>query len=204
MSMALKASKASSGANSGGAFISRSQFQGDPGLFGFLGKAAGGILRTAGKLLPGPAGFAAGALGGALAGGPGRTPSISQVSQRPIPFNPFGAKPVQQAPPIRLGPIGINPGAIAPGGKPFISTVQDAGVACPSGFHPNKSDYFLKDGTFVPKGSRCVKNRRRNALNPRAASRAISRIESAKKATKALDRVSVKCRRCFKVNCSCR
>lgn len=48
------------------------------------------------------------------------------------------------------------------------------------GYHLNKSDYFLRDGTFVPKGTRWVKNRRRNPLNPRALSRAIARVDSGK------------------------
>lgn len=54
-------------------------------------------------------------------------------------------------------------------------------LACPSGFHPNKSSYFLSDGTFVPEGSKCVKNRRRNPMNPRALDRAIGRLNSAKR-----------------------
>jgi hypothetical protein len=37
-----------------------------------------------------------------------------------------------------------------------------------------------------------VKNRRRNPLNPKAASRAISRLESAKRAVKDLGRVSIR------------
>jgi len=74
----------------------------------------------------------------------------------------------------------------------------------PSGYHYNKTSYFLKDGTFVPEGTKLVKNRRRNPLNPRAASRAISRLESAKKAVKRLDRITVKCRRCGYSSCRCK
>jgi hypothetical protein len=54
-------------------------------------------------------------------------------------------------------------------------------LACPGGMHPNKSDYFLKDGTFVPAGTKCVKNRRRNPMNPRALDRAIGRMNGAKR-----------------------
>jgi len=61
-------------------------------------------------------------------------------------------------------------------------------LACPSGYHPNKSDYFLRDGTFVAKGSRCVKNRRRNPFNPRAADRAYSRMKSAKRAADKIEK----------------
>ena len=49
------------------------------------------------------------------------------------------------------------------------------------GYHMNSSSYFLRDGTFIPKGTRAVKNRRRNPANARATSRAISRINGAKR-----------------------
>lgn len=60
-----------------------------------------------------------------------------------------------------------------------VATNGRVGVACPSGFHPNKSSYFTLQG-FVPKGSRCVKNRRRNPMNPRALDRAIRRVDAGK------------------------
>lgn len=191
MSLALKQSKMNAGAASGGAFISRSQFQGDPGVFGFLGKAAGFVGKTLLK-----------ASGLAGAGAAGAT--VAQVRTPPIARQPFQQLP-QQRPPIRIGGVGIDPGAALPGGRPLFTREQQNGtqLACPSGFHPNKSSYFLKDGTFVPEGSKCVKNRRKNPLNPRAASRAISRLESAKKATKRLDRVSIKCKRCGRARCTC-
>lgn len=65
-------------------------------------------------------------------------------------------------------------------------------VACPPGYRPNKSSYFLTDGTFVPKDSRCVKIRRRNPLNPRALDRAMGRLTSAKRAAKKLGRVTIR------------
>lgn len=91
-----------------------------------------------------------------------------------LPGGPTRGPPLVPPQPVQEGP--------APGMK----------LACPSGMHPNKSDYFLKDGTFVAKGTRCVKNRRRNPLNPRALDRAISRIQSAKKASKKISRVTVR------------
>ena len=107
-------------------------------------------------------------------------------------------------------PVTRKPGArgaierFLPGGKTgFEVAVPTNGRACPKGFHPNKTSYFLKDGTFVPKGAKCVKNRRRNPLNPRAASRAISRLESAKKAVERLQRIQIKCKRCGLVRCKC-
>jgi hypothetical protein len=51
----------------------------------------------------------------------------------------------------------------------------------PSGYHANKSSYWLMDGTFIEKGTRWVKNRRRNPANARALSRAIGRIDLGKK-----------------------
>lgn len=58
------------------------------------------------------------------------------------------------------------------------------GLACPPGFRANKSDYWLKNGTYVPKGTRCVRIRRRNPLNPRALDRATSRVASFARADK--------------------
>lgn len=70
-------------------------------------------------------------------------------------------------------------------------------VACQTarGTHLNRTGYHLKDGTYVAPNSRCVKNRRRNPLNPRALSRAMGRLSSAKKAIKALDRFEIHGRR---------
>lgn len=153
-------------------------------------------------------------IGGGIIKGIGQATGI--IPQAPAPV------PMPQAP--RIAPqdrggfslpfpgqdrIRVLPGAALPGGDPLFQRERPAPragttLACPSGFHPNKTSYFLKNGTFVPEGSKCVKNRRRNALNPRAASRAISRLESAKKAVSRLDRISIKCKRCRLVNCKCR
>lgn len=68
------------------------------------------------------------------------------------------------------------------------------GVSCPRGYRANKSNYFLKDGTYVPRGTRCVRYRRRNNLNQRALTRAVSRIEgytrTEKRVEKALRRAA--------------
>lgn len=68
--------------------------------------------------------------------------------------------------------------ALVPGGRTGFEGLK---VACESGFHANRSSYFLTDGTFIEKGSRCVKNRRRNPMNPRALDRAIRRVDSGKR-----------------------
>lgn len=60
------------------------------------------------------------------------------------------------------------------------------------GYHLNKTGYYTKGGTYVAPQSKWVKNRRRNPLNPRALSRSISRISSAKNAARFLSRVTVR------------
>lgn len=99
-----------------------------------------------------------------------------------IPLVPIGPRAPQEPPVFdpreRIPGFGEVPSL---GGCPPRAGAM-AGVVCPSGCHPNKSDYFLRDGTFVPARSRCVRNRRRNPLNPRALDRAISRIGSAQNA----------------------
>ncbi len=73
--------------------------------------------------------------------------------------------------------------------------LQAQKILCPPGCHANKSDYFLKGGTFVAEGTRCVTNRRRNPLNPRALDRASGRLRSAKKAGAFLAKLNIPKRR---------
>ncbi len=65
----------------------------------------------------------------------------------------------------------------------------EAQVCAPRGFHLNKSSYFLRDGTFIPRGTKFVRNRRLNNANGRAQGKAIVRLEkgaeNAKKLLKA-------------------
>lgn len=139
---------------------------GDPGL---LGGILGGI---GGFLTGGPVGAVAGAIGGFK--GRGGTPAPS-APRPPFVNPPFGGPPgIGIGGPVRVGigerMAGRNGGQVmAQGGK------------APAGYHWNKSDYFLKDGTFVPKGTKLVKNRTRNAMNSRALNRAISRVNMAKR-----------------------
>ncbi len=215
MSLAIKSSKARAGNIGRGiggpavasaranvnAFpgLQRAGFQGDPGLFGFLGKAAGFL----GSAITGGAAGVIGSIAGAITqqqappAGPGSVsfptsggffPTVGLIQQTP-------GTGMQKTP-----GVGAFFERLVPGGETGFSP----GGGCAVGFHPNKSDYFLKDGTFIQKGTLCVRNRRRNPLNPRAASRAIGRIEAAKKATSRLDRISIKCRRCGTVKCGCR
>ncbi len=169
------------------------EYMGDPGLFGGLAGALRGAIR----------GGIAGATGGILGGRAGAMRTREERARMGVPtmgvpmqLAPRGRGPGRTRRQQRAGVGGRRrPGVvgamqrIVPGGETGFEVAQ---VACPSGFHANKSDYFLRDGTFVPKGSKCVRNRRRNPLNPRAASRAISRIKSAKNAAKMLSNVTIR------------
>lgn len=139
---------------------------GDPGL---LGGIIGGI---GGFLTGGPAGAIAGAVGGFRGGSSPSSP-------------PRSGPGISIAPPQEVRPqpgIGGLVRRVIPGGRTGLEvTPATATLACPKGYRPNKTEYFLKDGTFVPKGSRCVKVRTRNAMNPRALSRAISRVNMGKR-----------------------
>lgn len=170
--------------------VARSKYTGDPGLGSFLGKVAGGI---GGFLLGGPAGAAAGAgLAGRLLGG--GSPQVPQVATPGFPGPGRGRRPPAINPPFG-GPPGVGVGIPGLFGRARAGVGEQLQVpqtrngappagmklACPSGFRPNKTSYFLKDGTFVPEGSKCVKIRRRNPMNPKALDRAISRMNSAKR-----------------------
>lgn len=92
------------------------------------------------------------------------------------------------------GPQPTGPGGIAglfpgvPGGVTGFAQAGPATDQCPKGFHINKSSYFLKDGSFVAQGTLCVRNRRRNNDNGRAAMRAARRLLGRKKSQDAIDR----------------
>jgi hypothetical protein len=141
--------------------------QGDPGLFGLLRKGIGVAARTA----LGMTGYggAAAAVRGAVNGD--RRPEAP-------PMRPMVGTQVMVPKPGVVGAVQ----RFLPGGfsGTEVATVTENG-ACPSGHRPNKTSYFLKDGTFVEKGTRCVKRRQRNPMNPRALSRAIGRVDAGKR-----------------------
>lgn len=139
---------------------------GDPGFFGTL---FGGIKKIAGAAFrASPIGRFAGAL----------VPPRGSITPD---FRPPG---------LRFGPIGTAAATVGIGlAGEAISRQMAAGGGgggCPSGFHPNKSSYFLSDGQHVPMGSRCVKNRRRNQFNRSAALHASSRLKSLGKGMKTI------------------
>ena len=158
--------------------------QGDPGLFSFLGKAVRGVTGIVSKLgiplVSGAAGIASQFLGGAGAG-----PGMSPMGGGFKGFAPAGM-PLMQA-----GQQIPTPGVVGamqrfvPGGATGLQ-------GCPSGYGPNKSGYWLKSGQYVEPGTACVRKRRMNPLNPRALSRSMRRIESAKRAASVLGRITIR------------
>jgi len=63
-------------------------------------------------------------------------------------------------------------------------------VCAPRGFHFNKSSYFLRDGTFIPRETKLVRNRRLNNANGRAQGKAIVRLEKGSENAKKLLRAT--------------
>jgi hypothetical protein len=161
MSLAIRSAKS---ASLGGYGARRSVAAG--GIGSFLKKAVGTVARA---IIPAPVTTLIGA-GQSLLG-----------SSRPAVASAFSGQLPQQAP---MGaPL---PGVRAAAARILPGGATGVGTGCAAGFHPNKADYFLKDGTFIAKGSVCVRNRRRNPLNPRALDRAGGRVESFGNAIKAM------------------
>lgn len=168
-----------------------------------------------GLALPGIGGLIGSTLLGSLGGG-ARTPPI--VQRPPLPGGGFvqpaavrrarfgGTRPVIQLPPIgtratqmsifsSLGPILSGAGRVgAAAGRVLtgrVATGAAIGVAagqlvsidpatgtCPSGWHP------AKDGS-----QRCVRNRRMNFGNARAARRSVRRLKGARKLLKDIEKM---------------
>lgn len=141
------------------------------GLFSSIGRAIGGAVRAvtgvASAVLPGPAGAVAGAINRIAGGGTASLPATSLV---PLP---------QSVPVTRTPGVGGLISRILPGGdtgyEVDLGQLPNIG-GCPTGYHRNKSGYFLKSGQYVPKGSVCVKNRSMNVANGRALRRGLRRV----------------------------
>ena len=154
--------------------------QGDPGLFGDIWGAVKRTARTGAAFVTG-----------------GPTAAATTFLRRSAPSAPvgpvplMGAMPGTGAPPQQNGQVVRTPGfrgftqRLVPGGQTGFQA-----TGCQSGFHPNKTSYFLKDGSFVDVGTRCVRNRRRNPMNARALSRAIGRVDSGKRLQHRLSQIS--------------
>jgi len=199
----------------------RMNYQGDPGWFGDLvggiGKVAKTALRVGSQFMPGPVGaIYRGVESRLFPPAPGTTtyPQIVSTTTMPrIPTaGPGGAGTMDcagnwsdvaarygmsvgraQAACAAQGPgiVGPMPGPQVMNGE-GVAAMQ-AGKPCPvSGYHWNKSGYFLKSGQYVAAGTKMVKNRRRNPANPRATSNAITRITGAKRYAATLGRISIR------------
>lgn len=198
MSMALKVSRARAGT---GPAINRQQFRGDPGLFGdifkkvtsFVRDPIGTLVSTAVDILssggandPPPKTMAQSQAEAVSNGTILRTSQTLPTDIIDLNF-PFSGEP-------GFGFTAFGGGGGGGGGS--TATAAPANGKCESGFHLNKATYFLNSGQRILKGTVCVKNRRRNALNDRAASNAIRRLEGARKAIKNIQRVSIRCGKC--------
>lgn len=188
---------------------------GDPGLFDVLGSIGKAIVGTVGGAVKGlvtggPLGAITGGLGGlATSTGIIKTASVSRTAPitpvlrgaQQIPLQTTGrAMPgtgVQvQLPSVGSGGIDLgrfSAGSFGPmtgGGTPMVAGPN--GQLCQvKGYHLNKSGYHTAQG-YVPAGAKCVKNRRMNPLNPRAASRAMRRLDGFSRAARCVEKQLVK------------
>lgn len=169
--------------------------RGDPGLFGDVGRF---ITGAAGSILPGPLGAAGRLAHKALGGGKAKPKTDPREGRTPAQYQAWlkrqgGGRPgTGFAPqdPTQMPTPGVV-GALqrfVPGG----ATGTQMTPYRPAGYKLNETGYFLKDGTYVEPYSKWVKIRQRNPLNPKAASKAISRLESAKKAIQKINRFSIR------------
>lgn len=174
--------------------VARRGRYGDPGLFGVLGSVIKTVGGVAGGLLPGPAGTVVRGITSAL---PGKN---LLAPRAPGPGTSGGLMlPSGSIPTISMPGTGATP-LIPMGNMPTTTAVDMGGGAkgCNAGYRLNKSGYWSNKNKLLPgaswtaPGTACVKRRRMNPLNPRAISRAIRRIESAKRATSRLSKVTVR------------
>lgn len=169
-------------------------YAGDPGIFGSIFK---GITGAVGGLL---SGGPLGAIGGAARGlGIIKAPTQG-ISTMPI----MGGVPPTISMPYQSYPQVPKPGIIGaaqrfvPGGATGMmdAPAMQAGRASSPGYHWNKSGYFLKSGEWVAAGTKQVRNRKMNPLNPRAVRSSITRLGRAKTAAKDIGRVTIRAKKC--------
>jgi len=179
--------------------IKRASYTGDPGFFGDIFRGAVGLIPGVGT-----------ALQGLIPGskqppqpvaGPGSFPLMMGADTRCSPGRRWSSSrqrcvattaTLQARGDIPVpGFVGLAQ-RLLPGGATGMMAAPNGTAMALSGYHPNKSDYFLMSGEFVPAGSRMVKNRKRNPANSRATSRAISRVVGAKKYAASLSRISIR------------
>jgi len=149
---------------------------------GFIHKKIGGALRGGLRLIgaSGVPGFSQAAR---------FTSSILRGGSRDPRFNRARGAQLERFRGRMVNTRAVLPGAVGPGGvlgaMGARGGITGAGVSfepgdmgeCPKGFRLNKSSYYIKSsGEFVEPRTRCVRIRRRNPDNGRAARRAASRL----------------------------
>lgn len=82
---------------------------------------------------------------------------------------------------IRSRTAGAAAAGVTIGG---LLAANGAGGACPSGFHPNK-----QDGVGGAAGTYCVRNRRMNVGNAKAARRSVRRLKGARKLLRDIEKM---------------
>jgi hypothetical protein len=162
-------------------------YRGDPGLFSFLGKALGGVVKLAGGAVKSALGLAP----------PTTVTSIIPTYQQPGFAGPgpmIGATPPPGV--LQTGLININrplPPTYDGQSMVGLAPMMMAGQACGKGFHLNKSRYVTRGGgtSHYPmglqlheRGTVCVKTRRMNVGNARALRRALRRVSGFAKLVK--------------------
>lgn len=169
------------------------------GIFGDIGKflagAAGSLvggIPVVGGLISAPLkAIAGGALDKKKAGVVGSSSSVSVASFAPT--GPGMSSPMPTMPQLTGG------GSYAPEQSYPVSTAGgSSGTAvarcAPSGYHLNKSGYWKNTSDLMPgaswqePGTVLVRNRKRNPYNPKAASRAMSRLAALSQGMKTLER----------------
>jgi hypothetical protein len=207
VSFHLKASKAMRVMRASRAYPGAGQqWRGDPGLFSSIGKVLGSVVSA---VVPGGGAIVEGINAFAGLTRKKKSGNLTQagVAVMPAPsvglaaggFMGGGLLGSLMGPGQGANRLPTLPGHTTPsdGGIPGpVEWMRNQGVrglapeatgGCPRGYHPNKTGYYTSQG-FVAPGSACVKNRKRNPLNPRAASRAMARLEGARKATRAISK----------------
>lgn len=186
--------------------IAAAKPQGDPGFFGDL---LGTVTGIATSFIPGPVGAIARGLqskvfGRGRAAAPPRTTPVPQFTAAlPTIMNGAGAR-VDRPRPSKLGIAaraggGAQQAIVMPTGEVGVDVTP--AIGCPKGYKPNKSGYYRRikspgnpeGGVFwIAPESRCVRIRRRNPSNPKAADRALGRIKSAKRFATKMGAVTIR------------
>lgn len=141
-----------------------------PGIGTVLGGLAGKALQGGGTPRVGAGGTVGPGMGGVI-----KLPSGLTMSGG-IGMSPYGLT----VDPSTGGAIDMGGGGTA---------MVPSGACAIKGYHLNKHGYFTHRDGWIPPHSKCVKNRHRNPLNPRAARHAAGRLHGFQKLVARVERV---------------